>query len=481
MKKVLASFKSKKFRYGAFSTFIAMFVVAILLMVNIIVEQMNIRFDMTHMGFFTLSDRTIEFIQGIDEDIRIYTLSPAGEEQNIFAELMNQYQANSRRITVTNRDPFIHRAFVDQFAADGQSISPHSIIVVSDRRHRVIPERELTITQFNERTWMEETVAMNAEPRVTNAIAYVLSTETFHAYILDGANHRPLPPDFISALELNNFTHAPIDLTIRDIPDYTDVLIITTPDRDITEVERYKLREWLELGGRAMFMVDITPFEMSNLNFVLEAFGVTLSGYYVFEGNAFFHFPGFPTYLFPAMNDEHFINETMLAAGAGPFVLDHQAITQTGLSRSFLNITPLLQATNQAWGRNDPENTQPSRMAGEPEGPFDVAISISDAFATGFHVFHTKMVVVGGTSLMDSTASQISRGANEEFFINSLNWLVDRLDGDAVFIPPRSLITTQFLHMNASEQNNVMMVALAGLPGVVAIGGLVVWLRRRNR
>ncbi|MCL2415691.1 MAG: GldG family protein [Defluviitaleaceae bacterium] len=483
MKRFLDSFKNKKFRYGAFSTFIALFVIAILVMVVVVFDQLNFRIDMTETGFYTLTDRSLEFIGNLDEDIQIFTLYPTGEEQNLFAEILNQYQANSRNITITNRDPFIHRAFIDQFAEEGQQITPNSIIVVSEQRHRVIPHSDLITFQFNQQTWQNEAVALNIEPRVTNAIAFVIAEDTYRIYQLEGSGHVPVPSEFIDALEFSNFSHGVVDLTFEDVPEDADIIIITTPQRDINPTETQKLIEFLELGGRIFFAIDIVPFAMPNLESVLEAYGIGLSGYYIHEGNPARHYPQFNRWIAPLMHQEHFITRSIIEMDGNfnPMLIDGQALQPLEMARAFLNIDPLLMSTPQSWGRNNPEATSLNHEEGEPIGPFIMAASVTDQFSIGQEFIETRIVAVGTSNLFDSTATMLVRGVNIDFFINSLNWLVDRTEVDTLFIPPRSLQTTQALFMNASQQNNVMMFSLAVVPGILAVAGLVVWLRRRNR
>jgi len=481
MKNFTKSFKSKKFRYGAFSTFIAMFAIGILFMVNIVVEQLNIRIDMTHLGLYTLSDRSVQFVRELDEPIRIYTLHPTGQDQNIFTELLHQYQQHSSNISVSNRDPFIHRAFVDQFAAEGQQISPDSIIIVSERRHRVIPAMEMLAFARNPHTGQSELVALNIEARVTNAIAYTIAETTYVMYQLEGAGHLPIPPEFIHALELSNFSHGHVNLTLEDIPEHVDVIVITTPSRDFNEVERDKMISWLELGGSAMFLIDVVPFDMPNLHAVVNTFGLEFTGYYVLEGHPARHFPGFNNYVFPLLATNHFIGLSIHEQGNDVMLLNTQGIDQYGIARTFLHIAPLLQTTNQAWGRNNPAATSPNRESGEPEGPFVVGAAVVEQFSTVAAFHEARLVVLGTANLFHTEANSIVRGTNTDFFINSMNWLVGRVDGDALFIPPRSLANDQFLMMSEGDQNNIMMLSLAGVPGVVAVAGLIVWLRRRNK
>jgi len=480
MKKIVESFKSKKFRYGAFSSLIAATVMAVLIMTVAVFDQLNLRFDMTHNQFFTISFQTEVVLNHLTEDIRIYTLFPTGSEQFEIAEILNQYAVGSSHITLSNRDPIIHRTFVDQFVEDGRDIPNNSVIVVSEGRSRVITPSDMFTFEFDPAVG-HVPVALNVESAVTNAITYVTRHVIYRMYEIEGNNNIPLPQEFISLAQHAGYAHATLNLMMEDIPFDADIIILTTPQRDISPEETRRMIEFLDMGGRALFMIDINPgMPMPNLNTVVESFGVALNGYYVHEGDASRHWPGLNRLTFP-MVAHHEINRQIIANGANPLVLESQGITETDFQRTFMTVEPLLLSTASAFGRNDPNNTAINQAAGEPSGPFHMAVAIDDFFTTPTGTYTTRLVIVGTSNILNDTLNQQSHGANGDFLMGALSWLIGRDDDEMIFIQPRNLRQDHFLMLTQSQQNNIMVFSIGILPGAILAMGAVVWLRRRNK
>jgi len=483
MKKILESFQSKKFRYGAFSSLIASGVIAVLIMVVAIFDQTNMRFDITHDQFFSLSFQTQVVLDHLDEDVRIYTLFTTGNEQIEMTEILNQYTNHSAHISVSNRDPIIHRAFVNQFVDDGRDIPNSSIIVVNEQRSRIIPAADIFVFEFDTAAGGHVPVALNLEPMVTNAITYVTRNINFRLYEIEGNNNVPLPTEFIELARLAGYTHARLNLTMEDIPDDADVIVLTTPQRDINSEEARKIIDFLDHGGRALIMIDINPgMPMPNLHSVVEAYGVALNRYYIHESDASRHWPGMNRLILPVLTHNE-INRRNIENGANPLLLESQGIVQAGLQRTFLTVEPLLTSTSASFGRNDPHNTAINRAPDEPSGPFNLAVAIEDFFTTPTGTHNTRIVLVGTTNIASTALNSQSYGANGDFLVGALNWLVDRIDGDiqTIFIQPRNLQQDSFLTLTQAEQNNIMIFSVGILPGAILAAGVVVWLKRRNK
>ena len=483
MKKFAESFKNKKFRYGAFSSLIAASVIAMLIMVVAIFDQLNLRFDITHNQFFAISFQTQVVLNHLDEDVRIYTLFTTGNEQIEMTEILNQYTNLSPHITVANRDPIIHRAFVNQFVEDGRDIPNNSVIVAGERRSRIIPPADIFVIEFDMTTGAQVPVALNLEPMVTNAITYVTRSMEFRLYEIEGNNNISLPPEFIELAALAGYQHARLNLTMEDIPEDADIIVLTTPQRDINPEEARKIIDFLDLGGRALLMVDINPgMPMPNLHSVLGAYGLAFNGYYVHEGDAARHWPGLNRLIFPVIA-VHEINRRNIENAANPLLLESQGIVQQGLQRTFLTMEPLLVSTSASFGRNNPANTAINRAPEEPSGPFNLAVAVEDFFTTPTETHTTRIVIVGTTNIASPTLNQQSYGANGDFLIGALNWLVGRteIDPNAIFIQPRSLRQDNLLMLTQAEQNNIMVFSVGILPGAILAAGAAVWLKRRNK
>ena len=88
----------------------------------------------------------------------------------------------------------------------------------------------------------------------------------------------------------------------------------------------------------------------------------------------------------------------------------------------------------------------------------------------------TRFVVTGDSSFLGNGVIEFQ--ANRDFAVQAIDWLLDRSELLAG-IGPRP-ITDYKLTITASEISKVRWLLLAGMPGVVLLLGLVVWVRRRK-
>ena len=86
----------------------------------------------------------------------------------------------------------------------------------------------------------------------------------------------------------------------------------------------------------------------------------------------------------------------------------------------------------------------------------------------------TRMVVVGTSSFVDNGSLA---GGNLDFFMNSLNWLLQR--EQLIAVGPK--LPEEFrLDMSPNQARAVYGLVIGGMPLAVAVLGLFVWTKRRK-
>ena len=88
--KILNSFKDKKFKYGGYATLLTAFVLAILIIVNLVVGQIPFKIDLTENRLFSLSDQTDTILKNLDQEIQIIGLYKTGSEDKVFDEILQK-------------------------------------------------------------------------------------------------------------------------------------------------------------------------------------------------------------------------------------------------------------------------------------------------------------------------------------------------------------------------------------------------------
>ncbi|HOA80038.1 MAG TPA: Gldg family protein, partial [Defluviitaleaceae bacterium] len=117
------SFKDKRVRYGGYASMMTAFVVAILIIINLMVGQLDYKLDLTENKMFSLSQQTLDILDSLDQKITIYALTETGKENLIFDEALKKYSDYSNKIKVEYKDPVLYPQFATKYDKSGNSIS----------------------------------------------------------------------------------------------------------------------------------------------------------------------------------------------------------------------------------------------------------------------------------------------------------------------------------------------------------------------
>jgi hypothetical protein len=146
-----------------------------------------------------------------------------------------------------------------------------------------------------------------------------------------------------------------------------------------------------------------------------------------------------------------------------------------------LSVRKLVATSPQAWGERSYrtiKTTLPAYTPGQDlKGELGVMV-ISERLKPAnlqFSVKGGRLAVFGTADLV--TNSRIANIGNLNLFLGTVNWTVDR--DTKLNIPVRPIQRFQ-LALSAEELTRLRLVVLLGLPGCVALLGLIVYWTRRN-
>ena len=469
------SFKNKKFKYGGYATLMTAVVIAIVIVINLVVDQINWKADLTQNQMFSLSEQTYKVLDNLEQDIKIIGLYETGKEERVVTEIIDRYLARSKRITYTTIDPERYPQLVAKYEKDGQSLSTGSLIVESGDRYKIINRYDLVNYSFSNTSGQFQAQSLAAEQRLTGAILYVTAEDLPVVYLLEGHGEDSLPYDITKQLEIENFTTESLNLLTEDaVPEDAHSVIIFSPKRDLTKDEEEKLRKYMENQGRAIFIMQYLNQELPNFQSLLKSYGVTIDRSVVIEGDNSMH-AGNPLYLVPELGS-HSIVSPLKSGQMYMLVPGAQSIQILDVKKRSLKIEPLLVTSENSWAKVNMESATLEKEEGDLEGPFNIAVAITDEIYEGNEKKETKLVVVGNAEFLSyNLVSQVPGNAN--FLLNSLNWLQDREEN--ISIRPKSL-TVPRLNIKASQQFILAGVGIILIPLAILASGLIVWLRRRH-
>ena len=483
MDKIIASLKNKKFRYGAFSTLLVVFVLAIIVVINLVVGQFDIKYDLTINKMYSITDTSIKLVQELTEDITIYALFKTGQENKQFQEMLEQYSYYSNRVKVVYRDPYLYPQFVDRFKrSEDEAIAVNSVIVESAKRFKVVPAADMVTYTFNYETFQNDLTSIDFEPQVTNAIKYCAEESTPVIYVITGHNEMQITESFMKQMMLGNYDFKDLNLfTETAVPDDASLLFIPSPERDWSPDEADKVRNYLNDGGSALFIVDImtSDFEFPSLRGLLNSFGVDAMEKLIYEANPRNLYQGHPLYLLPNQA-LHEITDPIRRSGYPNLIIAGTAVEVMNDRRLSINIEPLLTTSADAYAKIGTGAASVNKEPGDADGPFNVAVAVSDYQYVGNQNIITKMVVIGSSFILDSSADNMVMGANSDLILNSVNWLAG--SQSSIYVRSKSPSTgMSYLVMDGFQGLLITLTSMVFIPLLIIGTGVTVWLRRRNR
>ncbi|MBU8913238.1 MAG: GldG family protein [Spirochaetales bacterium] len=475
-KGLTALLKNPKLRYGGYASVITFTVVVAAIVVNLLVAQLDLQIDMTENNVYTLSEQTRGIVDELDEQVTFYVLARRNEEPAQVMEALGRYEQASPWIRIETIDADANPGFVAQYDPDGEGLGNGSVIVATEDNYR--PIGILDLYSIDDRNPQAPVImGLNVERRVTNALIYVATGKTPIIYQTTGRGEAPVEQigDLAANLAAENYEIRSLNLIqAPQVPEDGAVLLMFGIRSDISEGEAQKIRDFLESGGRAVFMVDVLLEELPVLNDLLSGYGLRLSQGVVIEGNQNYH-TGNEFQLVPDLT-AHSITESLIEARSPIMMPYGRPIEILPQKPRGVTIEPLAQTSGDSFVRVNLENQDSARSAGDIPGPFITAVAAIDTeFASSEEI--SRIVVIGNARFLGPIYPFGYIPGNLDFILNAIGWVQNQQETLSI----RAKFTLQF----PMQLTGIQVLIFAGLfvvviPLGILITGLVIWLRRRH-
>lgn len=467
------SFQSRKFKSGAYSTVISVVVIAMILIVNLIVGELDLKVDLSSEALYTLTDETKDIANNVKDDVTIYYIVSDGNEVDQVKEIVNKYGSLSNKIKVEMKDPVLYPTFTSQYVTE--SVTQNSVIVVNNTTDtfKYVPYSDMLEYSYDS-SYNAQVSGIDVEGQITSAIQYVTSSDLPTIYTLEGHNEASLGSTIESALKKQNVTINSVNLLSADsIPEDCSLLLINGPLYDFSEDEVTKVKDYLGAGGNAIILADYTTEEMPNFNGLLEYYGISLADGIVIEGENSNFMSGNPAYLIPTINS-HDITSAIRTNNKSVVVPVSKGITKLDTLRSGLTIDSLLTTSDKAFSKIDVNSSSYEKSGEDITGPFDLGVLITDTY----NEVESKLLVFGSSYLIDDGMASYSQLGNADLFVSAVNYLTEQ--DNSLSIPVRS-VDTNYLTLTSAQVNFWGAIVIVIIPLVIIAIGIVVTVRRRRR
>lgn len=452
--------KARQTKYAAYAFTYIVIVIAAIVIANVLADRYNKSYDLTANKRYSLSDQTAKIVKGLKQNAVITYFNRSTRFRD-GKDLLDQYANLSPKVQVKyidpDKDPELAREYgIREFGT--------AVVQIGSKHEEAKSMTEEGITgafirnlKSNARTVCF--ASGSGEHQVDNSNR-------------DGFSH------FKELLGKDNYESKSVDLLSKaEVPIDCTTLVIAGPTKNYEQPEVDAIKQYVENGGRAFFMLD-PPLKLGHeetadndaLTNLLASWGVNVNKDLILDFNPMGQLAGVGPQV------------ALVTSYASQPIVDQMAGTATGfpLSRS-LEIKNTDKTSVQKLFDSSAESVATSKLSSaaidpkDPQnkkGPFTLAAA--GTYSTGKDNSQGRFVVVGSSTWAANRF--IGFNGNDDLASNAVNWLSS--DEDLISIRPKPPEDRR-ITMTSRQLAWVRATSQFVLPLVVVILGVGVWWKRR--
>lgn len=455
---------------GSYSLVISAVVLALLIVVNLFVSALptNLtKYDISSTKLYSITSNTKVVVNALEEDVTIYWIVQAGQEDDVIENLLGKYESLSDHITVVKRNPDVYPTFAEQYT--DEEVPNNGLVVESGDRYRYISYNDIYLSDVDMYSYSYST-SFDGEGAITSAIDYVVTEDLPQLYVLEGHGEAELPSTFSDQLEKENCEVNTLSLlTVDQIPEEADCVLIYAPSTDLSEEEVDMLRDYVTGSGKLMVSAGTTENgSLPNLYSLLEDYGVTPAEGIVVEGDREHYAFGMPYVLMPDIASSD-ITDSLTEENYYVLMPISQGMTVGSSSNG--TVTSLLTTSDTAFSKVAGYSLETyEKEDGDIDGPFTVGLSIEDNSGG-------QIVWFSSSTFLEDMYNAYSSGANVDMAMNSLSWLVG--EREAIAIRSKSL-NYNYLTISDSTSSTLKGLMIGVFPlAYLGVGIAVILVKRK--
>lgn len=509
-KKEKKSFNAKKLKYGTLATVFTVIVTAIVIVINLIAQTITNKYDLTldltDDDIFKISDETIEYLSNVDKKVQIIVLAEKSlfEDREIYykqaSEVIQKYALYNDNITVEYIDMNKNPNYVSKFNDLYQGNLVEGNIVVyregssenDSDRIKVLSLNDMFTIAIDNTTGASTITESKAEQVLTSAVMYVTDANPKKAVLV--ASDMPQSvyysaESIITMLDSNGYDLERVDLLTADIDvESTDLLLILSPLNDFNSTVIDKISDFLYNGGKlgknVLYVANYDQNQTKNIDSFLEEWGLKVGSSYIAESDSS-----------ASQNVSVYGLQSTIKSSIGVISNEEYAdmVTDTTLPIA----VPISRPIEILWENNgDRETTSilstsdtSALVPLDADSNFDIKTAVMGAqsvVAIGSkYVFNennekvtSNVLVLGSAFISDAYITSDTSYNNGEFVLNTINKTTGKSQG--ITIVPKSL-SISTIQISDAQQVGIRSVVMFVIPLAIALIGVIVYFKRRNK
>lgn len=461
---VRVALTGRQARYGSNALVMSLAFIGILVVINYLVFQNSKRWDLTENQQFTLAPETIDTLESLPAPVKATGFYTPALSTTYAQGLLDQYKFHGGG----KFDYEFINPEENQLAAREAGISRNGTVVLSMGGN-------------------SEQVTLVTEQELTSALVRLISPETRVVYFLTGhgefgleASQEGSYSQAKSVLERKNYAVQQLNLlATNQIPEDASVIVIAGPSQPLTQAEVDLLATFLDGGGSLFVMQEpslLTDFGDSPdplADYLSETWGIILGDDLVVDLTS-----GQPFLAVANQYAQHVITEKV--QGLVSFYPTARSVVAS--PDSPYSLVTLVQTSDQSWAETDLETLRNSAQSGEtpqiqPDEGVDLMGPVPLA-VLGENTLQGSRVVVFGDAEFGSDA-YFNQFGNGDMFVNTIDWATDQ--ENLINLTPKANTTRLLVPPGRYTMNLILLGSVFLLPGLVLLGGVLVFFQRRRR
>lgn len=320
-----------------------------------------------------------------------------------------------------------------------------------------------------------------AEQEMTNLLVRLSRTNQQAVMYLDGHGERNLIGiknhdigEFGKQLEAKGFKFANPDLTIAPaVPANGAMLVIASPQVDVSDIEAKKIKAYLESGGNLLWLLD--DDNLRGLDEVAEYIGLQVSPGIAMD-MASAQYGADARVSFASLYGAHAITTNFMLRTLFPEA--HQ-VNAKGTDANGWKVSNLVEVAPNGWlaSQKLAKDAKPvfNEKLDKP-GPINIGVALERTYGKKGQ----RIVVMGNANFLSNTF--ITNGGNLDFGINMVNWLAG--DDKLITIQPMPL---KDINMTIPDTDSGRIIAWSVFHGFqyfiplgFVLAGFYFWWKRRK-
>lgn len=458
-----SSLRRRTTAFGIQSIVTMLLVLGILGVLNYFGSEITHKFDLTKDKVHTLSDQTHKVLKGLNREIKgvFFAKLPEQEEKR---PLFENYKAISSKFNVEFVDP---NKEITRAKQAGIKVLNTLVLTAGERTQRVEDPNEEKLT--------------NALIKITKESNQTLCWLEGHGEKAISSKEGPGYDTVQQGLKDQAYEIQTVNLFQEGkIPPQCSAVAIVGPEKSFFEKEIEVVKQYLANGGRVLFALDIDvkkgKDKSPELLPVLREWFVSFDEALIVDPLSRLLGGDAAMPILATFAQDHAITKDFQTNCFFPFA---RPLEITKDIPSDIKVNWLAKTTPKSWGEADFNELTQGKVkftSGKDfAGPLTTAVAVEGKQKDSKAPNKTRMVVF---STSQFAANEYSRfGGNIDLFLNAMSWVLE--DESLISIRKKEEEEGR-IELSQKEGTYIQLGTVAVLPSIIALFGVVNWVRRRR-